>query len=167
MDQQTLWAWLHPHLGTTTGGGRAPREYVAALRGAARALDADPSWRKWWEQTGLLACELGIVVEGRLDHLRPSADLRRLDDCLLANFTCALSADTGPGGCTRAAVDEVREMFEVIRQALALPALPPVPPVPALPTDLADMPITAKRLPEAPHEPEQQGHLTLIQEFFA
>jgi hypothetical protein len=162
-------SWLRPHLGTTTGGGRAPREYVVALRHVARTLDADPRWRSWWQQTGLSACELGIVAEGRLDHLRPSADIRRLDDCLWANFTCALPAGTPPTGATSAATDEVRAMFEVIRQALMLSALPPTPPMPSPPSDAPDVPVTAKRLPEAPHEPEQQGYLTLtqIQEFFA
>ncbi|MGK5680519.1 hypothetical protein [Actinoplanes sp. URMC 104] len=181
MDEQTLWAlvdqdpdaadgsWLRPHLGTTTtGGGRAPREYVVALRHVALTLDADPRWRSWWRQSGLSACELGIVAEG-FDHLRPSADIRRLDDRLRANFTCALPAGTPAAAATRAATEEVRAMFEVIRQALTMPALPPTPPVPSLPTDVPDVPVTAKPLPDAPHEPEQQGYLTLtqIQEFFA
>ncbi|WP_127499996.1 hypothetical protein [Actinoplanes solisilvae] len=186
MDEQTLWAlvdhspehadrdsWLHPHLGTTTGGGHAPREYVVALRHVAMILDADPRWRSWWQQSGLAACELGIVAEGRLDHLRPSADIRRFDDRLQANFTCALPAGPPTAGtveqATRTAAEEVRAMFEVIRQALTLPALPPTPPVPSPPTDVPDVPVTAKRVPDPPHEPERQGYLTLtqIQEFFA
>ncbi|WP_250002382.1 hypothetical protein [Actinoplanes sp. M2I2] len=165
-------SWLHPHLGTTTGGGFAPREYVVALRHVALTLDADPRWRSWWRQSGLSACELGIVAEGRLDHLRPSADIRRFDDRLQANFTCAFPSGTASAGsevATRTAAQEVRAMFEVIRQALTLPALPPTPPVPSLPTDVPDVQVTARRLPETAHEPERQGYLTLtqIQEFFA
>ncbi|MDY7087487.1 MAG: hypothetical protein SYR96_20510 [Actinomycetota bacterium] len=178
MDEQTLdhgpdtndgHSWLRPHLGTTTGGGRAPREHVVALRHVARTLDADPRWRSWWQQTGLSACELGIVAEGRLDHLRPSADIRRLDDCLWANFTCALPDGMPASAATHAATEEVRAMFEVIRQALTLSALPPTPPVPSLPSDVPDVPVTARRLPETANEPEQPGYLTLtqIQEFFA
>lgn len=186
MDEQILWAlvdhspeaaardsWLHPHLGTTTGGGRAPQEYVAALRHVALTLDADPRWRSWFRQSGLAACELGIVAEGLLDHLRPSADIRRLDDRLRANFTCALPAGAPPPGgadqATRTATAEVRAMFEVIRQALTLPALPPTPLMPCLPDDAPDVPLTAKRVSETPHEPQHQGYLTLtqIQEFFA
>ncbi len=192
MDEQTLWAlvdhgpaaadrgsWLRPHLGTTTGGGHAPSEYVVALQHVALVLDADPGWRRWWEQSGLSACELGIVAEGRLDHLRPSADIRRLDDRLQANFTCALPVGTPPDDtpltpdrrelATRTATEEVRAMFEVIRQALTLPALPPTPPMPSLPTDVPDVPVTAKGLSDGRREPEQQGYLTLtqIQEFFA
>ena len=160
-------SWLHPHLGTTTRGGHAPREYVVALQHVALTLDADPGWRSWWQQSGLRTCELGIVAEGRLDHLRPSADIRRLENSLQANFTCALP--TGTASAERTAADEVRAMFEVIRQALTLPALPPTPPLPCVPRDVPDVPVTAKRLPEPTHEPEVQGYLTLtqIQEFFA
>ena len=184
MDEQTLWAsvdqrreptecgsWLHPHLGTMTGGCRAPREYVLALQHVALILDADPRWRSWWRQSGLTACELGIVAEGQLDHLRPSADIRRLDDRLQANFTCSLPVGTPAAaeGTTRAATAEVRAMFEVIRQALTMPALPPTPPVPTLPADVPDVPVTTRRLPETPDEPEMKGYLTLtqIQEFFS
>ncbi|GAA0472860.1 hypothetical protein Ade02nite_87110 [Paractinoplanes deccanensis] len=175
MGEQTLCtardSWLHPHLGATTTGGPAPREYVVALRHVALTLDADPRWRSWWRQSGLSACELGIVAEGPLDHPRPSADIRRLDDRLQANFTCALPA-RGPAPhegielATRTAAGEIRAMFEVIRQALTLPALPPTPPVPSLPADVPDVPVTTKHLPEAPDDPD---HLTLaqIQEFFA
>jgi len=157
-------SWLHPHMGTTDDG-RAPHEYMIALRHVALTLDADPAWHAWWRQSGLAACELGIVAEGRLDHLRPSADLRRLDDRLRANFTCALPPDAD----LRAhAVAEVLAMFEVIRQALSLPALPPTPPVPTVPLDVADVPVTTRPLPTIPAELEPQGYLTLaqIQEFF-
>jgi hypothetical protein len=159
-------SWLHPHMGTTTGAGRAPQDYMVALRHVALTLDADPSWHSWWSQSGLSACELGIVAEGKLDHLRPSADIRRCGDRLRANFTCALPST----GCDLAtlAADEVRAMFEVIRQAMSMPGLPPTPPMPMLPADAADVPVTTKPLPELPAELEQQGYLTLaqIQEFF-
>src|SRR4051812_48399809 len=145
MDEQTLSnaragasSWLHPHMGTTTGDSPAPQDYMIALQHVALTLDADPAWRSWWRRSGMTACELGIVAEGRLDHLRPSADIRRLDDRLQANFTCALPAGTPPENtaptpdgrelATRTATEEVRAMFEVIRQALTLPALPPTPP---------------------------------------
>src|SRR5690242_8411140 len=71
--------WLHPHMGTTDEGS-APQDYMIALRHVALTVDADPAWRAWWGRSGLTACELGIVAEGRLDHLRPSADIRRSGD---------------------------------------------------------------------------------------
>jgi len=158
-------SWLHPHMGTT-GEGHAPQDFMIALRHVALTLDADPAWRSWWGQSGLITCELGIVAEGKLDHLRPSADIRRCGDRLRANFTCALPVD-GADLPTRAAV-EVLSMFEVIRQAMSMPGLPPTPPVPTLPSDAPDVPVTTKPLPEPPAELEQQGYLTLaqIQEFF-
>jgi len=158
-------SWLHPHMGTTDEGS-APQDYMIALRHVALTLDADPAWRSWWGSSGLTACELGIVAEGRLDHLRPSADIRRSGDRLRANFTCALPSD-GADLPSRAAT-EVRGMFEVIRQAMSMPDLPPTPPVPTLPPDEPLVPLTTKPLPELPAELEQQGYLTLaqIQEFF-
>lgn len=160
-------SWLHPHMGTATGAGRAPQDYMFALRHVALTLDADPAWRSWWRHSGLIACELGIVAEGRLDHLRPSADIRRCDDRLRANFTCALPSGAGADFAGRAAA-EVRAMFEVIREAMTLPPLPPTPPVTALPADMPELPVTAKPLPSVPIELEPQGYLTLaqIQEFF-
>ena len=159
-------SWLHPHMGTTRDG-RAPQDYMIALRHVALTLDADPGWRSWWRQSGLAACELGIVAEGRLDHLRPSADIRRFDDRLKANFTCALPAAADPD-LSAQAVAEVRAMFEVIRQAMSLPGLPPTPPVPAPPPGVSELPVTTRPLPEPPAELERQGYLTLaqIQEFF-
>jgi hypothetical protein len=159
-------SWLHPHMGTTTGEGGAPQDYMVALRHVALTLDADPAWHRWWRQSGLSACELGIVAEGKLDHLRPSADIRRCGDRLRANFTCALPAEGTE--LSALAVGEVRAMFEVIRQAMSMPGLPPTPPVPTLPADAAEVPVTTKPLPELPAELEQQGYLTLaqIQEFF-
>jgi len=158
-------SWLHPHMGTTDEGS-APQDYMIALRHMALTLDADPAWCDWWGRSGLTACELGIVAEGRLDHLRPSADIRRCGDRLRANFTCALPGD-GADLPSRAA-SEVRGMFEVIRQAMSMPGLPPTPPVPTLPPDVPLVPLTTKPLPELPAEQEQQGYLTLaqIQEFF-
>jgi hypothetical protein len=150
----------------TTDEGSAPQDYMIALRHVALTVDADPAWRAWWGQSRLTACELGIVAEGRLDHLRPSADIRRCGDRLRANFTCALPAD-GADLPSRAAA-EVRGMFEVIRQAMSMPGLPPTPPVPTLPPDVPQVPLTTRPLPEPPAELEQQGYLTLaqIQEFF-
>jgi hypothetical protein len=160
-------SWLHPHMGTTTGSGHAPQDYMIALRHVALTLDGDPTWRAWWRQSGLAACELGIVAEGKLDHLRPSADIRRFDDRLKANFTSALPSGDGIDLASRA-VAEVRAMFEVIRQATSMSALPPTPPVPALPPDVPEVPVTTKALPTVPVELEPQGYLTLaqIQEFF-
>jgi hypothetical protein len=160
-------SWLHPQMGTATGAGGAPQDYLLALRHVALTLDADPAWRSWWRHSGLVVCELGIVAEGRLDHLRPSADIRRCDDRLRANFTCALPTGAGADFPGRAAA-EVRAMFEVIREAMTLPPLPPTPPVSALPADLPELPVTAKPLPSMPIELEPQGYLTLtqIQEFF-
>jgi len=171
MEEQTPpRSWLHPRMGTATGDDRAPQDYMAALRHVALSLGADPAWRAWWQHSGLVACELGIVAEGRLDHLRPSADIRRCDDRLRANFTCALPTG-GEADFTGRAAAEVRAMFEVIREALALPALPPTPPVTTLPPGLPDIngfAVTTKPLPSVPAELEPQGYLTLtqIQEFF-
>jgi hypothetical protein len=160
-------SWLHPHMGTTTGQGRAPQDYMIALRHVALTLDADPAWRSWWRRSGLAACELGIVAEGNLDHLRPSADIRRLDDRLRANFTCAVPR-RGETDLPARATWEVRDMFEVIRQAMSMPALPPTPPVPRLPVDGPAVAVTTKPLPQIPSDLEPQGYLTLtqIQEFF-
>jgi hypothetical protein len=159
-------SWLHPRMGTTTGRG-APQDYMIALRHVALVLDADPAWRSWWHRSGLAACELGIVAEGNLDHLRPSADIRRLADRLRANFTCALPTVDETDLPARA-TSEVRAMLEVIRQAMALPDLPPTPPVPRLPADVPDVPVTTRPLPEISPDLQPQGYLTLtqIQEFF-
>ena len=153
-------------MGTTTGDDGPPQDYMIALRHVARTLDADPAWVDWWRKSGLASCELGIVAEGQLDHLRPSADIRQVDGRLRANFTCALP--TGPADLVTRAATELRAMFEVIREAMTLPALPPTPTVPTLPPDTPDVPMTTKSLPSPPHELEQQGYLTLaqIQEFF-
>jgi hypothetical protein len=143
MDEQTFWSlvdrlvdanvategdsWLRPHLGATIED--APQDYLIALRQVTLTLDADPAWGSWWRRSGLAACELGIVAEGRHDHLRPSADLRRHGDRLRANFTCARPV---PGtDLTARAVSEVRAMFELIGQAISMPPLPPTPPVAA------------------------------------
>jgi hypothetical protein len=115
-------------------------------------------------------CELGIVAEGRLDHLRPSADIRVVDDKVRANFTCALPASAGsrPEDLLALAVGEVTGIFEVIREAIGLPALPPLPELPELPADVRKVEVTTKALPSVPRELEPQGYLTLaqIQEFF-
>ena len=169
MDEQAFWSWLHPQMGTATSDGRAPQDYMVALRHVALTLDADPAWRAWWRRSGLAVCELGIVAEGRLDHLRPSADIQRDGDRLRANFTGAQPTGcAGRGEMFARAATEVRGMFEVIREALALPGLPPTPPLARLPTDADEMPVTSKPLPSVPQELEQQGYLTLaqIQEFF-
>jgi hypothetical protein len=154
-------------MATATGKGGAPQHYMVVLQHVARTLDADPAWRSWWRRSGLAACELGIVAEGSLDHLRPSADIRRIDDHLRANFTCALPRSDETDLPARATC-EVRDMFEVIRQALSMPDLPPTPPVPRLPADVPAVLVTTKPLPEIPADLEPQGYLTLaqIQEFF-
>jgi hypothetical protein len=161
--------WLHLRLGTATRDGQAPRHYLIALQHAVQTLDADPLWQQWWQGSGLQGCELGIVTEGRLDHLRPSADIRRVDDLLRANFTCELPpADADRDELARRAATEVRTMFEVIREAMGLPELPPTPESSPSPADADDVPVTAKWLPSIPRELEQQGYLTLtqVQDFF-
>jgi hypothetical protein len=160
--------WLHPHLGTITPDGREQQAYLVALQHVLATLDADPAWQAWWRRSGAPECELGIVAEGRLDHLRPSADIR-VHAQVRANFTCAVpGADRRPAELLPAAVTEVIGMFEVIREALGLPALPAVPPLPDLPADLRHVEVTARQLPAVPPELEQQGYLTLTQihEFF-
>lgn len=155
--------WLHPQLGTTT---RAPEAYLAALQHVACTLNADPAWRRWWQGSGTSACELGIVAEERLDHLRPSADIVKAGDRVRANFTSTPPAHVpDPVG---AAAAELTAMFEVIRQAILMGPLPPVPAIPSLPSDTQELEVRARPLPEGPREPDQQGYLTLaqIQEFF-
>jgi hypothetical protein len=159
--------WLEPHLGTTTDRDQAPRPYLVALQHVLMTLGADPAWRAWWRGSGVPECELGVVTEGRLDHLRPSADIRKADAQVRANFTCKPPQYGGrPDDLLPPALAEVRSMFEVIREALGLPDLPPIPPLPALPADAWEVEVTSKALPSAPRE--QQGYLTLaqIQEFF-
>jgi hypothetical protein len=160
--------WLQPHLGTTTNGhDQPPRPYLVALQHVLVTLDADAAWRAWWRGSGVPECELGVVTEGRLDHLRPSADIRKAGDKVRANFTCKPPEYGGdPDELFPRAVNEVRGMFDVIREAIGLPALPPIPPLPALPVDAWEVEVTAKSLPSAPRE--QQGYRTLvqIQEFF-
>ena len=109
------------------------------------------------------------MAEGRHAHLRPSADIHRVDDQVRANFTCELP----PAYCDQQelvehATTEVRTMFEVIREAMAMPDLPPTPAPSAPPADTNDVPVTAKALPSVPPELEQQGYLTLteVQDFF-
>ncbi len=163
-------SWLHPLLGTTTSNGRAPQGYMIALQHVALTLDTDPAWQTWWRHSGVPECELGIVAEGRLDHLRPSADIRMVDDKVRANFTCALPTTVGgrPADLLHLATAELTGMFEVIREAIGLPAVPPVPPLPPWPDDVPDVEVTTRALPSVPRELEQQGYLTLaqIQEFF-
>ena len=153
--------WLHPRLGTATRDGRAPRHYLIALQHAAHAIDADPRWQQWWHRSGIGGCQLGIVTEGR-DHLRPSADIRRIDDQLRANFTCEL-----PPACSDQELMQ-RAMFEVIREAMALPALPPDPDPAPPPTGADDLPVIERALQSVPRELEAQGYLTLtqVQNFF-
>jgi hypothetical protein len=162
-------SWLHPMLGTTTRDGRAPQAYIVALQHVAVTLDTDPEWLAWWRSSGVTECELGIVAEGRLDHLRPSADIRLVDDKVRANFTCALPASAGSRAVELLplATTELVGMFEVIREAIGLPAVPPVPPLPALPPDVP-VEVTTKALPSVPRELEHQGYMTLAQihEFF-
>jgi hypothetical protein len=162
--------WLHPHLGSTTRDGRPPHAYMVALRHVAVTLDRDPAWQAWWRRGGVRACELGIVAEGRFDHLRPSADIRRAGDRVRANFTCSPPRHDGDAAdLCPFAVAEVTGMFEVIREAIGLPALPPVPPLPALPPNARAVEVTTKPLRRVPRDIDQHGYQTLaqIQEFFA
>lgn len=161
--------WLHPLMGTTVDG-RPPQAYMVALQHVVLTLDGDPAWRRWWLASGVPECELGIVAEGHLTHLRPSADIRKVHGKLRANFTCA-APDAGarrPAELFPLAIDEVTGMFEVIREALGLGALPPVPPLPDLPDHARELEVTRKALPPEPGDVEPQGYLTLtqIQEFF-
>ena len=155
--------WLHPQMGTTTC---APRAYLAALRHVAVTLNADAGWHRWWRGSGTTACELGIVAEERWDHLRPSADIVKAGDRVRANFTSTPPAVTTD--LVHAATAELKEIFEVIREAIGLTALPPIPAVPALPPEAHNVEVTARPLPAGKREPDQQGYLTLtqIQEFF-
>lgn len=181
MDEQKAWSarmmaetaptwpahWLQPHLGTTTGPELTPRPYLVALQHVLVTLDADADWQRWWLDSGVPECELGVVTEGRLDHLRPSADIRKADDKVRANFTCRPPVGGGrPDDLFPLAVAEVRGMFEVIREAIGLPPLPPIPPLPTLPADAWEVEVTARTLPSVPRD--QQGYRTLaqIQEFF-
>ena len=162
-------SWLHPHMGAATCDGRPPQAYMVALRHVAATLDGDPAWRAWWRPAGLSACELGIVAEGRLHHLRPSADIRIEGDRVYANFTCSSPRRDGrPGDLFPLAIAEIIGIFEVIREAIGLPGLPPVPPLPALTPDARDLEVTTRSLPSEPLEPDQQEYLTLaqMQEFF-
>ncbi|GAA2490930.1 hypothetical protein [Winogradskya humida] len=169
MDPRRHHSWLHPHLGTTTLHSPAPEAYLAALSHVARTLDKDPAWRRWWQASGIPHCELGIVAANPLDHPRPSADIRKIKSKLRANFTCAAPASTArPAALLPLAIHEVTGMFEVIREAIALPPLPPVPPLPALPDHMTDLEVTHRTLPPDQGPLEPQGYLTLtqIQEFF-
>jgi hypothetical protein len=159
--------WLSPQLGFSPHLGAAdPQAYMAALQHVTMSLDADPAWHRWWRHSRVPECELGIVAEGELDHLRPSADIRKAGDQLRANFTCAVpSAGLRASELIPAAVIEVTGMFEVIREAIGLP---PLPPVPVLPFEARDVEVTTRPRPAEPPEVDQQGYLTLaqIQEFF-
>jgi hypothetical protein len=160
--------WLHAHLGTTTSAGGAPQAYMVALQHVVVALDADLAWQQWWRQSGVPECELGIVAEGRIDHSRPSADIRMAGDRVRANFTCAVPlTDRGPAELLPLATGEVAGIFEVIREAIGLAALPDPPDLPALPPGLHEVEVTSRPQPVIPREP-QQGYLTLAQihEFF-
>lgn len=159
--------WLSPQLGFSPHLGAAdPQAYMAALQHVTMSLDADPAWHRWWRHSGVPECELGIVAEGQLDHLRPSADIRKAGDQVRANFTCAVPATASRASeLIPAAVTEVTGMFEVIREAIGLP---PLPPVAVLPFEARDVEVTTRPRPAEPPEVDQQGYLTLaqIQEFF-
>jgi hypothetical protein len=162
--------WLHPLMGTTTVDGRAPQAYMVALQHVVMTLDGDPAWQRWWDAAGVPECELGIVAEGPLDHLRPSADICKVSGKLRANFTCAAPAPGSrrPAELFPLAVHEVTGMFEVIREAMGLGALPPVPPLPDLPEHARELEVTCKAVVPDPGEVDAQGYLTLtqIREFF-
>ena len=158
--------WLHPHLGTTTPASRAPHAYMIALQHVIHTLDADPAWQLWWRQSGVSECELGIVAESRIDQLRPSADIREVEDQVRANFTCSVPLAERPAELLPLAATEVTGMFEVIREAIGLAPLPPLPGLPDLPAGAPDVEVTTKPLPSVTPEVEQQGYLTLVQEFF-
>jgi hypothetical protein len=157
-------------MGTTTVDGRAPQAYMVALRHVVLTLDADPAWQRWWRASGVPECELGIVAEGHLDHLRPSADIRQVRGKIRANFTCAAPATAArrPAELFPQAIREVTGMFEVIREAMGLGSLPPVPPLPELPDHTRELEVTRKALLPEVGAMEEQGYLTLtqIQEFF-
>ncbi|WP_157408215.1 hypothetical protein [Actinoplanes sp. N902-109] len=161
--------WLHPHMGTTTITGHAPEAYMVALQHVVMTLDADPSWCHWWRASGIPECELGIVAESHLDHLRPSADIRQIDGRIRANFTCAAPPTPAghPADLVPLAIREVTGMFEVIREAIGLATLPPVPPLPDLPDHTDTLEVTHRALPPDPGDTDP-GYLTLtqIQEFF-
>jgi hypothetical protein len=161
--------WLHPLMGTTTMDGRSPQAYMVALQHVVVTLDGDPAWQRWWGAAGVAECELGIVAEGPLEHLRPSADICKVTGKLRANFTCAAPvADGRPAELFPLAVDEVTGMFEVIREAMGLGALPPVPPLPDLPDHARKLEVTRRALPLETGEVDPQRYLTLtqIQGFF-
>ncbi|MFB9357292.1 hypothetical protein [Actinoplanes nipponensis] len=157
-------------MGTTTVDGRAPQAYMVALQHVVVTLDGDPAWRRWWDAAGVAECELGIVAEGPLDHLRPSADICKVSGKLRAHFTCAAPEAGGgrPAELFPLAVHEVTGMFEVIREAMGLGALPPVPPLPELPDHARDLDVTCKPVPPESNAADPQGYLTLtqIKEFF-
>jgi len=161
--------WLHPLMGTITVDSRASQAYMVALQHVVVTLDGDPAWRRWWDAAGVPECELGIVAEGPLDHLRPSADIRKVSGKLRANFTCAAPAAAGgPAELFALAVHEVTGMFEVIREAMGLGPLPPVPDLPDLPDHAGELEVTRRALPAETGEVDPLGYLTLtqIQEFF-
>ena len=162
--------WLHPLMGTTTMDGPAPQAYMVALQHVVLTLDRDPAWQRWWDAAGVPECELGIVAEGPLDHLRPSADICKVSGKLRANFTCAAPAADGrrPAELLPLAVHEITGMFEVIREAIGLGPLPPTPPLPDLPDQAREFAVTRKTPAAEAGEVEPQGYLTLIQieEFF-
>ncbi|MBB4766793.1 hypothetical protein ACFQFC_21500 [Amorphoplanes digitatis] len=154
----------------TTVDDRSPQAYMVALQHVVLALDDDPAWRRWWQRSGTAECELGIVAEGHVDHLRPSADIRRVAGKVRANFTCAAPEAGGrrPAELFPLAVHEVTGMFEVIREAIGLGALPPMPHLPDLPDQAREFAVTRKAPPAEAGAVEPQGYLTLIQieEFF-
>jgi hypothetical protein len=154
---------------TTTVDDHAPEAYMVALQHVAVTLDADPDWCRWWRASGVPECELGIVAESHLDHLRPSADIRKVRGKVRANFTCAsppAPADR-PADLVPLAIREVTGMFEVIREAIGLGTLPPIPPLPDLPDRTDTLEVTHRALPPETGDMDQ-GYLTLsqIQEFF-
>jgi hypothetical protein len=152
-------------MGTTTAGSSSPQAYLVALQHVVVTLGADPRWNQWWRASGVPECELGIVAESVLDHLRPSADIRKVRGKVRANFTCAAPDARGrqPAELFGAAVREVTGMFEVIREAMGLGKLPPVPPLPALTEQARRLEVIRRPHPD---DADEYVTLTRIQEFF-
>jgi hypothetical protein len=126
--------WLELALGTGVQG--VPQAYAILLHGAVEAVAADPAWERWWEPTGVPACELSLLLDGA-DSSPPEATVKKGRKRVQVHIT----RDPGPfrfddpQALLTRATDDLRDLLDLARERLGLGSLPPLPAL-AVPADM-------------------------------